>query len=75
MVLDGAGDDFRRAGGVAVNENHQGEIAPVVAARGVVAPFPLGAAPVADDQLIFFQKHIRHRHAFVQQAAGIAAQV
>ncbi len=75
MILDRAGNDFRSRGGAAVDDHHQRHGHAAVAAHGVVAALRRGAPVMRNDQLILVEEHVGNGHGFVQQAAGISAQV
>ena len=75
MILDRAGNDFRGRSRPAIDDHHQGHGDAAIAAHRVIAPLLRRAPVMRHDQLVLVQEHVGNRHGFVQQAAGISAQV
>src|SRR6056297_3822401 len=75
MILQGACDDLRRAGGTAIDQHHDGLAARQIARRRVEALAILRiTAPRAHD-LALIEERIRHLDRLGQQTAGIVAQI
>ena len=75
VILNRAGHDFRSRSGAAVHDHHERHLYAAIAAHGVIAPLLRSAPVMRNDQLILVQEHVGNRHGFIQQAAGIAAQI
>ena len=75
MILQRAGDDLSGGGGVAVDEDDDGILGSFFAARGAIDLVGEGAAALGDDDLALLEELVGHVDGFVEQAAGIAAQV
>ena len=75
MILQRAGNDLGRRSGGAVHHHHHRIALAAVIGTGVVILVRLGAAAMAHHQVVLLQEVARHLDAFIQQAAGIAAQI
>ena len=75
MILNGAGDDFRRRSRAAIDQHDQRIVLAAVAVGGDIALFRRGAAVVRNDQLALLQELVGHADAFAEQAAGILPQI
>src|SRR5690242_18289232 len=73
-VADGAGEDFAGAGGVAVDQHHQGHTprADGVTSVGVILA---GIAPAGGHDRPVVDEFVRELDSSVQESAGIAAKV
>src|SRR5208282_6505435 len=56
MILEGAGDDFRRTRRQAVDEHHNGIFIAIVTAGGVITPLMGMPSGVVNNKLALFQK-------------------
>ena len=75
VILQGAGDDLGGRGGVAIDEDDDGELRPLLAVGGAVDLVGEGAAALRDDDLTLVEKLVAHVDGFVEQAAGVAAEI
>jgi hypothetical protein len=76
VVLQGAGDDLSRGGGVAVDEDDDRVfVRTLLAVGGAVDLVGEGAAALGDDDLAFLEELVGHVDGFVEQSAGVAAEV
>ena len=75
VVLQRAGDDFRRRGRAAVDQHDHRLALGQVARMGGAALGFLGIAAAGRDDLAALQEGVGNRDRFFQQAAGIVAQV
>ena len=75
MILQGARDDLGRGSRIPVHQHHDGIIVPVIAVLGDIGFLGLRATAMGHHRLSLLQELIGHRHAFVQQAARIVAQI
>jgi hypothetical protein len=75
VILQGAGDNLGGGSRRAVHQHDDGILMPVVAVAGGVSLFRRGAAVVGNDGLPFLQELVGHGDAFVEQAAGVGAQI
>ena len=75
MILNCAGHDFGCGSGAAIDDYDQRNRYAAIAAHRIVATFGGSPSVVRNDQLVLVQEHVRNRDSFVQQTAGIAAQI
>jgi len=75
VILQCAGDDLSRRSSVAIDQDDDGELWSVFAARGAIDLVGEGAAALRDDDLTLLQELVGHIDGFVQEAAGVAAEV
>ena len=75
MILQSAGHNLCRRSRRAVHQHDDGVIMPVVAVPRGVNFFRRRAAVVRNDGLPLLQELVGDRDAFVEQAAGIVAQI
>ncbi len=73
VLLERRGEDLRRRGGIAVDQDHGRAGLERVADR-LVGGLPLGAALGRDDRALV-DEHARGEHRLVEQPAAVAAQV
>src|SRR5262245_17963116 len=75
VILQRAGDDFRRRGRAAVDQDDDRLALGDVAGPGVEALGLVGVAAAGRDDLALLEEGIRHRNGLVEQAARVVAQV
>lgn len=75
VILECPGDDLSGGGGVAIDEDNDGVLAGVGAAGGAVDLVGEGASTLRDDDLAFLEELVGHIDGFVEEAAGVAAEV
>ena len=76
VILKRAGDDLGGGGGVAVDEDDDGVlVGTLLAAGGAVDLVREGATALGDDDLSLLEELVGHVDGFVEEAAGVAAEV
>ena len=75
VILQSAGDDLSGRGGVAVDEDDDGELRALFAVGGAVDLVREGAAALRDDDLALLEELVGDVDGFVEQTAGVAAEV
>src|SRR5260221_8463467 len=75
VVLNGARNDFRGGGGVVVDQDDDGHVQALIAAHGEEAALWRAAAVIRNDKLTFFKEHVADGNGFIEQTAGIAAEI
>ena len=75
MVLNCARDDFGGGSGIVVDQNDEGHGHALITAYRCEAALRRAAAVIGNDDLAFFEEHVADGNGFVEQTAGIAAEV
>jgi hypothetical protein len=76
VILDGAGDDLRRARAVAVHQHHERQVLVLAVLLGKVPILGVVDAPVrVDDQLAALEEAIGDADRLIQRAAGVVAEI
>ena len=75
VILQGAGDDLSRGCRVAIDQDDDGELWSLLAASGAIDLIGEGATALGDDDLAFLKELVGHIDCFVQETAGVAAEV
>jgi hypothetical protein len=75
VILHGAGNDFGSGGGIVVDDDDQRHGHALITAHGIERAVGGVAAVIGNDELALLEEHIADGDGFVEQAAGVAAEV